>query len=147
MSMMEKMMSGSFNFNDLLKQMKMIKKMGAFSGILKMLPGMSAMQNVEKVDDKQIVYVEAIISSMTKEERIHPELVERSSGRRSRIASGSGRSTTEVNRLIAMLEKQQKMMKQLSQMNPSSVEKMATGGTQTPTSSRNRGKGKGGFRI
>ncbi|MBU0996884.1 MAG: signal recognition particle protein [Firmicutes bacterium] len=149
LSMMEKMMSGKFNFNDLLKQMKMIKRMGAFSGILKMLPGMSQMANMDKVDDKQLVYIEAIISSMTKEERIHPELMERSSSRRNRVAEGSGRSTTEVNRLISMLEKQQKMMKQFSSMGTPNMEKMATGGLQNPASSnkRNRGKGKGGFRI
>lgn len=146
MSMMEKMMSGTFNFNDLLKQMKMIKRMGAFSGILKLLPGMSGMQNIDKVDDKQLVYIEAIISSMTKEERLHPELVERSSSRRNRIARGSGRSTTEVNKLLSLLEKQQKMMKMAS-MNPSSIEKMASGNMSDSQNSRNRGKGKGGFRI
>lgn len=146
MSMMEKMMSGNFNFNDLLKQMKMIKRMGAFSGILKMMPGMSALQNTDKVDDKQLVYIEAIIKSMTPEERRKPELVQRSSSRRNRIANGSGRSTTEVNRLISMLEKQQKVMKQLSGMNPQTMEKMASGqmSAQNP---KNRGKGKGGFRI
>lgn len=126
MSMMEKMMSGSFNFNDLLKQMKMIKRMGAFSGILKFLPGMSQLANSEKVDDKQLVYIEAIIRSMTPEERKKPELVERSSGRRSRIARGSGRSTTEVNRLLTMLEKQQKMMRQMVNMSPQQMEKMSS---------------------
>jgi len=143
MSMMEKMMSGQFNYNDLLKQMKMIKRMGAFSGILKMMPGMAALKNADKVDDKQLVYIEAIISSMTKEERLHPELIERSNGRRSRIAHGSGRSTTEVNRLVSMLEKQQKMMAQLSGMNPSSIEKLANGGISSDQQKRNRGKGKG----
>ncbi|MDD3957791.1 MAG: signal recognition particle protein [Candidatus Izemoplasmatales bacterium] len=126
MSMMEKMMSGSFNFNDLLKQMKMIKRMGAFSGILKFLPGMSQLANSEKVDDKQLVYIEAIIRSMTPEERRKPELVERSSGRRNRIARGSGRSTTEVNRLLTMLEKQQKMMRQMVNMSPQQMEKMSS---------------------
>ncbi len=114
MSMMEKMMSGKFNYNDLLKQLKMVKRMGALSGILKFLPGMSQLANSEKIDDKQLVYVEAMIRSMTPEERSHPELLDRSSSRRRRIASGSGRSQTELNRLIGMLEKQQKMMKQLS---------------------------------
>ncbi|MBU1145681.1 MAG: signal recognition particle protein [Firmicutes bacterium] len=147
MSMMEKMMSGNFNFNDLLKQMKMIKRMGAFSGILKMLPGMSGLASQDKVDDKQLVYIEAIIKSMTIEERKNPELVERSSSRRNRIASGSGRSTTEVNRLISMLEKQQKMMKQLSGMNPNTVEKMTTGEGLSSSNTKGKGKGKGGFRI
>ncbi|NLZ62073.1 MAG: signal recognition particle protein [Acholeplasmataceae bacterium] len=125
MSMMEKMLSGKFNFNDLLKQLKMIKRLGALSGILKFLPGMSALANSEKIDDKQLVYIEAIIKSMTPEERKHPELLERSSSRRRRIAEGSGRSSTEVNRLMSMLEKQQKMMKQMSSMSPQSLEKMA----------------------
>jgi len=114
MSMMEKMMSGKFNYNDLLKQLKMVKRMGALWGIMKFLPGMSQLANSEKIDDKQLVYVEAMIRSMTPEERSHPELLDRSSSRRRRIASGSGRSQTELNRLIGMLEKQQKMMKQLS---------------------------------
>jgi signal recognition particle subunit SRP54 len=98
--------------------------MGKFSGILKMMPGMSQMADMDKVDDKQLVYIEAIISSMTKEERKNPDLINRSSSRRNRIASGSGRSTTEVNRLISMLEKQTKMMKRLSGMNPDNIEKM-----------------------
>jgi signal recognition particle subunit SRP54 len=127
MSMMEKMMSGNFNFNDLLKQMKMVKRMGAFSGILKMLPGGSQLQNVDKVDDKQLVYIEAIIHSMTIDERKKPELLERSSSRRNRVASGSGRSTTEVNRLISLLEKQTQMMKRMPGMSPSALEKMASG--------------------
>lgn len=148
MSMMEKMMSGSFNFNDLLKQMKMIKRMGAFSGILKFLPGMSQLQNVDKVDDKQLVYIEAIIHSMTPDERKNPELMQRSSSRRNRVANGSGRSTTEVNRLISMLEKQRDMMKKLQGMNPSTIEKMAQNPMGNPTDlSKGKGKGKGGFRI
>jgi signal recognition particle subunit SRP54 len=151
LSMMEKMMSGKFNFNDLLKQMKMIKRMGAFSGILKMLPGMGQLANSDKIDDKQIVYIEAIINSMTQEERKNPDLVQRSSSRRNRIASGSGRSTTEINRLITMLEKQREMMKKMAGMNPENMEKMATGGLagfQKPsTPQKGKGKGKGGFRI
>ncbi|MDZ4197112.1 MAG: signal recognition particle protein [Candidatus Izemoplasmatales bacterium] len=151
MSMMEKMMSGKFNFNDLLKQMKMIKRMGAFSGILKMLPGMGALANSGKVDDKQIVYIQAIIQSMTEEERKNPELLERSSSRRNRIARGSGRSTTEVNRLISMLEKQQAMMKKAANFSPEAMEKMAGGAMpsmQNPTAvSKGKGKGKGGFRL
>ncbi|MDD3129934.1 MAG: signal recognition particle protein, partial [Candidatus Izemoplasmatales bacterium] len=130
MNMMEKMMSGKFNYNDLLKQMKMIKRMGKFSGILKMLPGMSQMADVDKIDDKQLVYIEAIISSMTKDERRDPELLNRSSSRRNRIANGSGRSTTEINRLISMLEKQTKMMRRMAGMNPSNIESMSQNLTQ-----------------
>lgn len=130
MNMMEKMMSGNFNYNDLLKQMKMIKRMGKFSGILKMLPGMGQLADVDKVDDKQLVYIEAIIGSMTKDERKNPELLNRSSSRRNRVASGSGRSSTEINRLISMLEKQSKMMRRMAGMNPSSLENMTQNVTQ-----------------
>lgn len=147
MSMMEKMMSGEFNFNDLLKQMKMVKRMGAFSGILKMLPGGSAFANSDRIDDKQIVYIEAIINSMTPAERKKPELVERSSSRRNRIAEGSGRSTTEVNRLINMLDKQKQMMKRMSGMSPESIERMASGGLSKINPNQTPGKGKGGFHL
>ena len=139
MNMMEKMMSGNFNYNDLLKQMKMIKRMGKFSGILKMLPGMNQMADMDKIDDKQLVYIEAIVSSMTNEERKGPELLNRSSSRRNRVASGSGRSTTEVNRLISMLEKQTKMMRRMAGMNPSTLENMSQNvaqGTFQPKLSR-----------
>ena len=150
MNMMEKMMSGKFNYNDLLKQMKMIKRMGKFSGLLKMIPGMSSMANIDQVDDKQLVYIEAIIGSMTQDERKHPELLERSSSRRNRVARGSGRSTTEINRLISTLDKQQKMMRRFQNMDPSQMEGMAQGNTPfQPKESRamRRSKNKkGGFR-
>ncbi|HPE00055.1 MAG TPA: signal recognition particle protein [Bacillota bacterium] len=146
MNMMEKMMSGNFNYNDLLKQMKMIKRMGKFSGILKMLPGMGQLADMDKVDDKQLVYIEAIISSMTKEERKDPDLLNRSSSRRNRVARGSGRSSTEVNRLISMLEKQSKLMRRMAGMNPGNMENMtsnmATGNFQPRQSRAERRKNK-----
>ncbi len=148
MSMMEKMMSGNFNFNDLLKQLKMIKRLGALSGILKFLPGMSQLANSDKIDDKQLIYIDSIIRSMTPEERKKPELLERSSSRRNRVAQGSGRSTTEVNRLIGMLEKQQKMMKQMTKMTPQSMDNLSSS-LQNPQEDplTGKGKGKGGFKI
>lgn len=124
MSMMEKMMSGTFNYNDLLKQLKWIKRLGAFSGIMKMLPGMKQMADMDKVDDKQLVYIQAMIDSMTKAERKNPKLVSMSSGRRRRIAGGAGVSTTEVNRLVRMLEKQHKMMRRMGNMDPESLKNM-----------------------
>ncbi len=149
MSLMEKMMSGKYNFNDLLKQMKMIKRMGKFSGLLKMMPGMNSMTNIDKIDDKQLVYIEAIINSMTKSERAKPELIKRSSSRRNRVARGSGRSTTEINRLISTLDKQKKMMNQLQNINPDRMQNMAQG-TYQPKESRAmrraKKKKKGGFR-
>jgi len=145
LSMMEKMMSGKFNYNDLLKQMKMIKRMGKFSGLLKMLPGMSTMGDIDKIDDKQLIFIEAIINSMTSDERKNPDLIERSSSRRNRIADGSGRSTTEVSRLISTLDKQKKMMQRFQNMNPENIQNVAQTGFQ-PKESRamRRSKKKGG---
>lgn len=150
LSMMEKMMSGKFNYDDLLKQMRMIRRMGKFSGILKMLPGMKNLGNMDKVDDKQLEYIEAIVGSMTKHERREPELINRSSSRRNRIARGSGRSYSEVNRLVSMLEKQQTMMKRMQNMNPENIQNMAQGNFQQPnsrTDRRKKMKKKGGFRF
>jgi signal recognition particle subunit SRP54 len=149
MSMMEKMMSGKLNFNDLLKQMKMVRRMGAFSGILKMLPGMGALADSPKVDDRQLAYVEAIIGSMTEEERKNPELLERSSSRRNRVAAGSGRSTTEVNRLINSLDKQRQMMKRTTSITPPSGKNPSdrlSGFLDVKNPGPGKGNGRGGFR-
>jgi len=150
MSMMEKMMTGKFNYNDLMKQMRMIKRMGKFSGILKMLPGMKNLGNMDNIDDKQLEYIEAIVGSMTEEERRKPELINRSSSRRNRIANGSGRSYSEINKLVQMLEKQQTMMRRMQGMNPESLQNMAQGNFQPKKSRserRSKMKKKGGFRF
>ncbi len=150
LSMMEKMMTGKFNYNDLLKQMKMIKRMGKFSGILKMLPGMKSLGNMDKVDDKQLEYIEAIVGSMTEDERKDPELITRSSSRRNRIARGSGRSYSEINKLVDMLEKQQTLMRRMQGMNPDSLQNMAQGNFEPKASRsdrRDKMKKKGGFRF
>lgn len=150
LSMMEKMMTGKFNYNDLLKQMKMIKRMGKFSGILKMLPGMKSLGNMDKVDDKQLEYIEAIVGSMTEEERRTPELISRSSSRRNRIASGSGRTYSEINKLVDMLEKQQTLMRRMQGMNPESLQNISQGNFEPKESRddrRSKMKKKGGFRF
>ena len=81
-----------------------------------MLPGANKMKGLNnlKIDDKQISHVEAIIRSMTKEEKEHPEIINAS--RRSRIAKGSGRPVQEVNRLLKQFEEMKKMMKQMNNM-------------------------------
>jgi len=143
MGMMEKMMSGKFNYNDFIKQMKMIKRMGSLGGIMKLIPGMGkAMKGVD-VDEKQLVHVEAIIQSMTKAERKNPKLIAQSSSRRRRISRGCGRSVSEVNKLIQSLEQQQKMMKQMSNMDPSKMNpNNPLGGMRPPQMKQKKGKGK-----
>lgn len=110
-----KFRKAEFNFEDFLDQMQQIKKMGPLSQILGMLPGMNNMKLNEiqdQIDDKQLAYIEAIILSMTKEERLNPSILNMS--RKKRIAKGSGRDIQEVNRLIKQFEQMQGMMKQFS---------------------------------
>lgn len=124
MSMVEKLMSNKFNYYDLLKQFKMIKKIGS-SKILGLLPGMKQVREAAKnMDDKQFEYMEAIIGSMTDEERKNPDLIEKSSKRRERIAKGSGRSVTEVNNLRKTLERQKQVAKQMAGMSESDMQEM-----------------------
>ena len=109
--MAQKMMSNKFDFNDLNDQFEQIKKMGPLKGILAKIPGMGKQLDNINIDDRQIDWVQAIILSMTPEERENPSLLNPS--RKRRIAAGSGRSVEEVNRLIKQLEQMQKMMKQI----------------------------------
>lgn len=151
MSMMEKMMSGSFNYNDFIKQMKWIKRMGSLGGLMKLIPGMNKMTKNMDIDDKQLVHVEAMIQSMTKSERKNPKLIEQSSSRRRRIAQGSGKKVSDVNRLIGSLEQQTKMMKQMSKMDPNKIDpnnpmgSIPTGGKQKQK--KGKGKNKNRFRF
>jgi len=108
----EKIRKNQFTFEDFLDQMKMIKKMGSIRDLLGMLPGMDkALRNVE-IDEKAFGRVEAIIFSMTTEERRNPRLLNGS--RRKRIAGGSGTSIQDVNRLIKQFEDMQKMMRNMT---------------------------------
>lgn len=108
----KKFLSNKFDFDDFLKQIKMIKKMGSLKSLLAMIPGVnSAVKNAE-IDDKQIVKVESIIQSMTKHERTNPKVLNGS--RRKRIARGSGNTIQDVNRLIKQFEEMQRMVKMFS---------------------------------
>lgn len=154
-SMAEKMMSNKFNYNDMLKQFKMIKRMGSISKILGFLPGIKNMkQAMANVDDSALDKVECIIYSMTEKERAHPELIDRDYKRRERIAKGSGRSIQEVNRLRQSLEQMKKAMKQVGGMSQADAQRMQaqmkTGnysGMAQPKAHKGKGKGKGNFKF
>ena len=112
-----RMMQGQFDFNDLLKQFGQMRKMGGMGGIMKMLPGMGALQ--DKLKDKQpsesvMRQSEAIILSMTREERANPRLL--GGARKRRIAAGSGTTIQQVNRLMKQLQQMQTMMKKMRKM-------------------------------
>ena len=101
---------GEFDLNDYLAQLKQIKKMGSFSSILKMIPGMSKIKDL-KVDDKEFVRIEAIICSMTDKERRNPKILNGS--RRLRIAQGSGTTVQQINQFMKSFEMTQTMMKKM----------------------------------
>ncbi len=108
----EKLRRNKFDFDDFLKQIKAIKKMGSLSSILNMIPGIGAQVKNAQIDDRALVKVEAIISSMTYDERRKPKILNGS--RRSRIAKGSGTSIQDVNRLLKQFDEMQKMMSRLN---------------------------------
>lgn len=112
--MAKKLGENSFDMNDLLEQMKQVRKMGSLSQIVSMLPGAKKKLSDEEAEqgEKQLVRTEAIINSMTKKERAKPSII--SAQRKKRIAAGSGTKVEDVNRLLKQFEQMQKMMKQLS---------------------------------
>ncbi|MGP3777480.1 signal recognition particle protein [Halanaerobium saccharolyticum] len=110
----EKLRKNEFTLEDFMEQMDQVRNMGPMEDILGMIPGMGGAKQLKnmQVDDKQLDYIEAIISSMTPEERRDPEVINGS--RRKRIAQGSGTSIQEVNRLLKQFRQTKKMMKQLN---------------------------------
>ncbi len=109
----KKLRRSEFDFNDYLEQMQQMKKLGGLSNILSMLPGMGQLSDVD-IDDKALARVEAIIYSMTKEERTKPAII--NPRRKQRIAKGAGVDISEVNRLIKQFEQGKKMLKQMNGM-------------------------------
>ena len=107
-----KLAKNEFNYNDFLKQIQQIKKMGNIKDLASMIPGMDKAMKGEEIDDDAFKSIEAIIYSMTPEERENPALLNGS--RRKRIANGSGTSIVEVNRLVKQFEETAKMMRMMT---------------------------------
>ena len=108
-----RMMKGQFTFDDFLKSYKMLRRMGPIQGVLKMIPGLGKqLEGMDQVDEKQLGRVEAIILSMTPQERGLPKVIDGS--RRQRIARGSGTTVEEVNRLMDARKQMEKLMKGMS---------------------------------
>jgi signal recognition particle subunit SRP54 len=104
----EKFLKGKFDFTDFLEQLRSVKKMGNISKLIAMIPGASAVKGLENIDDKEFNKTEAIILSMTKQERSEPEIIDGS--RRRRIAIGSGTAVEDVNRLLKEFRQAKDMM-------------------------------------
>jgi len=120
---------GGFDFNDLAKQLETIKKMGGMGGLMNLIPGIGKIKNKMKeanVDEKMVGRQQAIIYSMTKRERRDPKLLNGS--RKRRIASGSGTSVQEINRLIKQMRQMQSVMKKMGKMGGKSLMSMAMRG-------------------
>jgi len=112
----KKLQKGDFDLEDFLDQFHQIKKLGPLENLIKMIPGAKKMGlNDVKINPKDIAHIEAIIYSMTKEERRNPSILKAS--RKIRIAKGSGRSVEEVNRLLKQFEEMKKMMKMMKNGN------------------------------
>ena len=108
----QRMRKGEFSFDDFLSSYKMLRRMGPFQGVLKLIPGLGKqLEGLDQVDDRQLARVEAIILSMTPHERRVPHVIDAS--RRKRIAAGSGTSVQEVNQLLEARKQMAKMMKMM----------------------------------
>jgi signal recognition particle subunit SRP54 len=125
----EKMRKNQFTLEDFMEQMEQVRNMGPMDELLGMLPGMGGAKQLKNMqfDEKQLDHIEAIISSMTPEERRDPDIINGS--RRKRIAQGSGTKIQDVNRLLKQFRQTKKMMKQL---NSGKMGKMAKGGFNLP---------------
>jgi signal recognition particle subunit SRP54 len=108
-----RMMKGQFTFDDFLKSYKMLRRMGPLQGVLKLIPGLGKqLEGLDQVDDKQLARVEAIVLSMTPQERQLPRMID--GRRRLRIARGSGTTVQQVNQLLEARKQMEKMMKGMS---------------------------------
>jgi signal recognition particle subunit SRP54 len=112
--MEERLRKAEFTFEDFLVQMKQVRKLGSLSSIVGMLPGIPGMKQLKnaQVDDRQLDRIEAMVLSMTPDERRHPEIIDGS--RRQRIARGSGHTVQDVNALLKQFREMQKMVRQLA---------------------------------
>ena len=120
-----RMMSGKFDLEDMLSQMKQIQKLGSLGGLMSMIPGMPKLSDEQKAQaEREIANFEAIYNSMTAEERRHPEILRNS--RKVRIARGSGKTNADINRIINKYEKSKEMMRKMGQMQKGN--KMPPGG-------------------
>lgn len=115
--MARKLAKGEFDLNDLLDQLRQVKKMGGLGGVMSMLPGVGKVKKQmaeHNIDDSMIKRQEAIILSMTEQERLKPAMVKAS--RKKRIAAGSGTSVQEINKLLKQYQQMQTMMKRMKKM-------------------------------
>jgi signal recognition particle subunit SRP54 len=121
LEMEERLRKEGFTFVDFLEQIQAVKKMGPLNQLMGMIPGMGAQLKGAELDDNAFSQIEAIIHSMTRQERLKPQLLNGS--RRRRIARGSGTTVQDINRLVKQFQQMQKMMKRMNRMNPKQLKR------------------------
>ncbi len=127
--MARRMMKGRFNMNDLKMQLEQMQKMGGMEGILSMMPGMGKMSKqmaAAGIDDRMIKRQIALIQSMTRKERLHPQILQAS--RKKRIARGAGQEVSDLNKLLKMQRQMADMMKKMGKMGKGKMLRQALGG-------------------
>lgn len=113
-TMQSKILEATFDFNDFLKQMRLMKKMGSFGSLLKMIPGMGKISSADiEKGEGELKRTEAMISSMTVQERANPDLLAQSPSRRRRVAKGSGHSEADVSKLVTNFSRMRSLMQQM----------------------------------
>jgi signal recognition particle subunit SRP54 len=123
--MQRKLREASFTLEDFLDQLQQVKKLGPLSQIIGMLPGMARELKDVEFDDREVARIEAIIRSMTPQERNNPKILNGS--RRARVARGSGTTTQQVNAVLKQFDQARRMMRQLAGMNPKRLRRMGMG--------------------
>ncbi|VEP17143.1 Signal recognition particle protein (fragment) [Hyella patelloides LEGE 07179] len=112
--MQEKIIEAKFDFNDFLKQMRLLKNMGSLGGVMKLIPGMNKLSGADlEKGESQLKQTESMINSMTKQERTEPELLAQSPSRRRRVAKGSGFEERDVSKLVKDFTRMRSMMQQM----------------------------------
>ncbi len=137
--MQEKILSAKFDFTDFLKQMRLLKNMGSLGGIMKMIPGMNKLTDDQlKQGETQLKRCEAMINSMTNQERRDPDLLSSSPSRRRRIASGSGYKEPDVSKLVSDFQRMRGLMQQMGQGGIPGMPGMFGGGMDSYAGAGNR---------
>jgi signal recognition particle subunit SRP54 len=140
----EKILEAKFDFNDFIKQMRLLKNMGSLGGLMKMIPGMGKISNDQlKQGEDKLKQAEAMIQSMTKQERANPDLLSSTPSRRRRIAKGCGFPEKDVNNLIAEFTRMRSMMQQMSMGNFPGMGGGGRGGQQQGAPAKVKKKKKG----
>ncbi|WP_460193848.1 signal recognition particle protein [Thermosynechococcus sp. FA-CM-4201] len=148
--MSRKILEAQFDFDDFLKQLRLLKNMGSLAGIMKLIPGMNKISTEQlQQGEVQLKRAEAMINSMTREERRNPELLASSPSRRERVAKGSGYQVADVTKLVSDFQRMRSLMQQMGQggfpgMGMPGMNPMARGGrAQTPKKPKKQKKRKG----